>query len=441
MAYDFPANPTEDQEYTPPVGGQTYVYKAPRWLVKGVPPLGGDVSTGIDEAPVDGQQYARQSAVWSVVVHPTADWATITGKPVTFPPTLPIPWADVSGKPSTFPPALPIAWSDVSGKPATFPPTLPIQITDVTGLFQEQADQNTAISTKLPIANYTAADVMTKVSSLDGTGSGLDADLLDGQHGSYYLDWNSQTGKPATFPPTLPIAWTDVSGKPTTFPPTLPIAQSDVTNLVADIGSKEPTISAGSQSQYWRGDKTWHEFPPTGVTDAPSDGTIYGRKDATWVSTAGQLPSGVTIADAAPAAPMVGQMWFESDTGNLYIWYDDGNTKQWVHVSGFAAYSFGAGGGIAEAPTDSKLYARYNTEWIQIGTSGGVPEAPIDGKQYVRKNGSWQEVVFPEQPVIPMVFDTNGDAVVKFGSNIVIRIKNTGLILTKDDIEVFSTTV
>ena len=32
----------------------------------------------------------------------------------------------------------------------------------------------------------------------DGAGSGLDADLLDGQHGSYYLSWANLTGKPTT---------------------------------------------------------------------------------------------------------------------------------------------------------------------------------------------------------------------------------------------------
>jgi len=31
-----------------------------------------------------------------------------------------------------------------------------------------------------------AADILTEIKTVDGTGSGLDADLLDGQHGSYY---------------------------------------------------------------------------------------------------------------------------------------------------------------------------------------------------------------------------------------------------------------
>ena len=33
---------------------------------------------------------------------------------------------------------------------------------------------------------YTSADILSKLLSVDGSGSGLDADLLDGQHGSYY---------------------------------------------------------------------------------------------------------------------------------------------------------------------------------------------------------------------------------------------------------------
>jgi hypothetical protein len=39
---------------------------------------------------------------------------------------------------------------------------------------------NTEVGTKLTATEYTAADVLTKVKTVDGTGSGLDADLLDG---------------------------------------------------------------------------------------------------------------------------------------------------------------------------------------------------------------------------------------------------------------------
>lgn len=39
---------------------------------------------------------------------------------------------------------------------------------------------NTEVETKLATASYTAADVLTKIKTVDGSGSGLDADLLDG---------------------------------------------------------------------------------------------------------------------------------------------------------------------------------------------------------------------------------------------------------------------
>lgn len=55
-----------------------------------------------------------------------------------------------------------------------------------------------AIATKLDSADYTAGDVLTKIKTVDGAASGLDADLLDGQQGSYYLDGNNFSNMPAT---------------------------------------------------------------------------------------------------------------------------------------------------------------------------------------------------------------------------------------------------
>jgi len=48
------------------------------------------------------------------------------------------------------------------------------------------AAQGVKADNALPAASYTAADVLAKVKTVDGVGSGFDADLLDGQQGSYY---------------------------------------------------------------------------------------------------------------------------------------------------------------------------------------------------------------------------------------------------------------
>ena len=44
-----------------------------------------------------------------------------------------------------------------------------------------------ASDTYLPKAAYTAADILTKLKTVDGSGSGLDADMLDGVHGKDYM--------------------------------------------------------------------------------------------------------------------------------------------------------------------------------------------------------------------------------------------------------------
>lgn len=46
----------------------------------------------------------------------------------------------------------------------------------------------------LPSASYTAADVLTKIKTVDGAGSGLDADLLDAQSSAYYIDIPARLG-------------------------------------------------------------------------------------------------------------------------------------------------------------------------------------------------------------------------------------------------------
>lgn len=48
-------------------------------------------------------------------------------------------------------------------------------------------------------------------------------------------------------------------------------AQSDVTGLVSALAGKEPTIAAGTSSQYWRGDKTFQDFPAQRLIASYSD--------------------------------------------------------------------------------------------------------------------------------------------------------------------------
>src|SRR6187551_202535 len=50
-----------------------------------------------------------------------------------------------------------------------------------------------------------------------------------------------------------------------------------------------------------------------------------------WISGTGG--GAIYISDVAPSAP-VGSLWWESDTGILYVRYYDGSSTQWVAIAG-----------------------------------------------------------------------------------------------------------
>ena len=98
----------------------------------------------------------------------------------------------------------------------------------------------------------------------------------------------------------------------------------------------------------------------------------------------------VSISDTAPTSPTAGNLWYKSDTGALYIYYNDGNSSQWVGVSGptgaagaSASVSYAnlaafpaspTEGDIAYAQDTNALYVYDGSEWDRI--SSGSDESP-----------------------------------------------------------------
>ena len=84
------------------------------------------------------------------------------------------------------------------------------------------------------------------------------------------------------------------------------------------------------------------EQGPQGVQGAPGAPGLQGPEGPVGptgpVGPAGPPgPAIPTISATPPVAPVANQMWFNpnatSGGGQLYIWYDDGSTTQWVPAS------------------------------------------------------------------------------------------------------------
>jgi len=75
------------------------------------------------------------------------------------------------------------------------------------------------------------------------------------------------------------------------------------------------------------------------------------------------------ISDTPPASPVPGNEWWDSVSGQLFIWYNDGTSAQWVVANHAVVAGTGGGGGGAipdDAPADNHGYGRQNLAWTQV---------------------------------------------------------------------------
>jgi hypothetical protein len=71
---------------------------------------------------------------------------------------------------------------------------------------------------------------------------------------------------------------------------------------------------------------------PNGPWDCSSLKNLCAAFEA-WLATI-DITGKVWVSDQPPPNPLPQQFWFESDTGYLFVYYQDANTSQWVQVKG-----------------------------------------------------------------------------------------------------------
>jgi hypothetical protein len=119
--------------------------------------------------------------------------------------------------------------------------------------------------------------------------------------------------------------------------------------------------------------------------------------DPHWIAA-----GGVTIGDTAPASPSPGTLWWDSVGGQLYVWYDDGTSAQWV-----VANSIGAGSGLdtvaitltaagTTQATALQLTAQMNEiTTVAAGTGVALPSGVAGAHCIVRNGGTNPLLAYP----------------------------------------------
>lgn len=148
----------------------------------------------------------------------------------------------------------------------------------------------------------------------------------------------------------------------------------------------------------------------TKIPDAPADGVTYARRDHAWIDVLSVAGASVLVSDTPPADARDSSLWWESDTGQLYIKYNDGDTSQWVvAVPQLDAGSFIAKSGdtmtgpliLSGDPTNvlgaaTKQYAERGSRRSTRAITGADTLVAADiGKQIICSGGSYTLAIAP----------------------------------------------
>ena len=192
--------------------------------------------------------------------------------------------------------------------------------------------------------------------------------------------------------------------------PTAPTASSGTnTTQVATTAFVQSAVSgAGSYN-----DAAVDTHLNTG-TASTNEVLSWNGSDYDWVAQSGGGGASVTTSDAAPSSPSAGDLWYNTNAGGLFVYYQDANSAQWVEIVG----KTGATG--AQGPAGSSVITRYANLAGFPGspTAADLAYANDTNTLYLYNGTSWEVVASgnDESPVITTEPPTSTQALSNSGS-------------------------
>lgn len=176
------------------------------------------------------------------------------------------------------------------------------------------------------------------------------------------------------------------------------------TTITTLIGTKEPSITAGTTAQYWRGDKTWQTLPVytlSGLGGVPTTRTLTINGTAYNLSADREWTINSMVYPAAGIAVSTGSAWGTSIVDNSTNWNSaftdrfkwDGGATGLVAATGRTSLGLGtaATANTGDFAAASHTHSIANVTGLQTALDGKEPTiAAGTTLQYWRGDKTWQ---------------------------------------------------
>jgi len=142
------------------------------------------------------------------------------------------------------------------------------------------------------------------------------------------------------------------------------------------------------------------------LPDSPANGTTqtvggitytYNSSKGYWTAAAsgggGGGGASVTTDDSAPGSPSDGDLWYDTDEGGMFVYYEDADSSQWVEVIGSqgaagAAGAAGADGGAGVA----SVYATVDNLPTSGNSQGDMAHVTANNTLYFWNGSGWYKI-------------------------------------------------
>lgn len=118
------------------------------------------------------------------------------------------------------------------------------------------------------------------------------------------------------------------------------------------------------------------------------DGKLFIKTDQSGTESIAEIGAGgstITIASTPPGSPDVGDIYWDDVDGSAYIYYNDGNTQQWVSLSA----SSGSAGTSVILENERDISDNYTISANYNGLSAGPVSVAANKTVTVPANAIW----------------------------------------------------